>query len=113
MDDQFLKGLSSLIGDREEVTYGGSTQDTGAYSTSTSTRRVPILDVDDLANLPLWRAVMFNSNTRPVILYSVPWFKDKKLKALIDGDGDGDGLATAGAAPVEIATSSEEATARG
>ena len=55
MDDQFLKGLSNLIGDREEITYGGSTQDSGASSTSTSTRRVPILDVADLANLPLWR----------------------------------------------------------
>ncbi|WIE56323.1 TraM recognition domain-containing protein [Curtobacterium sp. MCBD17_003] len=109
MDDQFLKGLSSLIGDREEVTYGGSTQDTGAYSTSTSTRRVPILDVHDLANLPLWRAVMFNSNTRPVILDAVPWFKDKKLRPLIEGDAP----ATAGAAPAAIATSSEEAAARG
>jgi type IV secretory pathway TraG/TraD family ATPase VirD4 len=109
MDDQFLKGLSNLIGEREEITYGGSTQDSGAYSTSTSTRRVPILNVDDLANLPLWRTVMFNSNTRPVILDSVPWFKDKKLKALIEGDGP----ATADAAPAAIATSSEEAAARG
>jgi type IV secretory pathway TraG/TraD family ATPase VirD4 len=108
MDPEFLRGLSNLIGEREEVTYGGSTQDTGSYSTSTSTRRVPILSVDDLANLPLWRAVMFNSNTRPVILDELPWFKDKKLRALIEGDAP----ATAGAVPVAVAAGQEE-TARG
>ena len=84
MDPDFLRGLSALIGEREEITYGGSTQNTGHSSTSTSTRRVPILTVDDLANLPLWRTVMFNSNTRPVILDVIPWFKDRTLRTLIN-----------------------------
>ncbi|MFE6767265.1 type IV secretory system conjugative DNA transfer family protein [Streptomyces sp. NPDC057689] len=109
MDAEFLKGLSDVIGPRDEVTYGGSTQDNGSYSTSTSVRRLPILDVNQLANLPLWRTVMFNSNTRPMILDAVPWFKDKKLRALIEGDAP----AAAGAAPVAIATRSDEAAARG
>lgn len=84
MDPDFLRGLSNLIGEREEITYGGSMQEGGQSSTSTSTRRVPILSVDDLANLPLWRVVMYNSNTRPVILDAVPWFRDHRLRTLID-----------------------------
>ena len=85
MDPDFLRGLSNLIGERDEVTYSGSMQDTGGSSTSTSTRRIPILSVDDLANLPLWRAVVFNSNTRPVIVDAVPWFRDPRLRSLITG----------------------------
>ena len=50
---------------------------------------------------------MFNSNTRPVILDAVPWFKDKKLRTLIESDAP----ATVGAAPVAIATGSGEAAA--
>jgi type IV secretory pathway TraG/TraD family ATPase VirD4 len=84
MDPDFLRGLSNLIGERDELTYSGSMQDTGGSSTSTSTRRIPILSVDDLANLPLWRAVVFNSNARPVIVDALPWFRDKRVKALIN-----------------------------
>ena len=86
MDPDFLRGLSNLIGERDEVTYSGSMQDTGGSSTSTSTRRIPILSVDDLANLPLWRAVVFNSNTRPVIVDALPWFRDKRIRALITAE---------------------------
>jgi type IV secretory pathway TraG/TraD family ATPase VirD4 len=89
MDPDFLRGLSNLIGERDEVTYSGSMQDTGGSSTSTSTRRIPILSVDDLANLPLWRAVVFNSNTRPVIVDALPWFRDKKIRALINAEDAG------------------------
>lgn len=95
MDPDFLRGLSNLIGERDEATYSQSTQDSGASSTSTSTRRIPILSVDDLANLPLWRAVVFNSNTRPVIVDALPWFRDKKIRALINAkDPDTSELAT-------------------
>nr|WP_228512785.1 TraM recognition domain-containing protein [Clavibacter sp. VKM Ac-2872] len=89
MDPDFLRGLSNLIGERDESTHSESTQDSGSSSTSTSTRRVPILSVDDLANLPLWRAVVFNSNTRPVIVDALPWFRDRRIKALIDAKGAG------------------------
>lgn len=100
MDADFLRDLSNLIGEREEVTYGGSAGNNGQYSTSTSTRRVPILTVDDLANLPLWRVVMFNSNTRPVIADAVPHFKDRKLRALIKAAATGP--AASAAAPVGV-----------
>jgi type IV secretory pathway TraG/TraD family ATPase VirD4 len=70
-------------------------QDSGSSSTSTSTRRIPILSVDDLANLPLWRAVVFNSNTRPVIVDALPWFRDKRIKALIDAKDVGASTPTA------------------
>lgn len=105
MDEQFLKGLSNLIGERDEVQHGGSSGNNGQYSETTSTRRVPILSTDDLANLPKWRVVMFNSNARPVILKALPWFKDKSLRRLIEQD---DPAPAAAAAPHQV-----EASARG
>jgi type IV secretory pathway TraG/TraD family ATPase VirD4 len=95
MDEQFLKGLSNLIGERDEVQHGGSSGNNGQYSETTSTRRVPILSTDDLANLPKWRVVMFNSDARPVILKSLPWFKDRALQRLIEQDDTAPAVAAA------------------
>lgn len=94
MDEQFLKGLSNLIGERDEVQHGGSSGNNGQYSETTSTRRVPILSTDDLANLPEWRVVVFNSKSRPVIVKALPWFKDKALRTLIEQDDPAPAVAT-------------------
>nr|WP_181716131.1 TraM recognition domain-containing protein [Cryobacterium sp.]QJS06306.1 conjugal transfer protein, TraG-family [Cryobacterium sp.] len=98
LDDEFLKTIAALIGQHDEITYGSSTGRDGAMSTSTNTRKVNTMDVAALASLPEWRAIVFNSKSRPVMVHTVPWFKDKTLKAKIEG--------TAAAVPVKPAIGS-------
>lgn len=52
------------------------------------------MDVATLAALPEWRAIVFNSKSRPVMVQTVPWFTDTALKARITA-----GTATAAVAP--------------
>jgi type IV secretory pathway TraG/TraD family ATPase VirD4 len=85
LDDEFLKTIAALIGEHDEITYGSSTGRDGAMSTSTNTRKVNTMDVAALAALPEWRAIVFNSKCRPVMVQTVPWFRDKTLKAKIEG----------------------------
>jgi type IV secretory pathway TraG/TraD family ATPase VirD4 len=85
LDDEFLKTIAALIGEHDEITYGSSTSRDGAMSTSTNTRKVNTMDVATLASLPEWRAIVLNSKSRPVMVHTVPWFKDKTLKAKIEG----------------------------
>jgi type IV secretory pathway TraG/TraD family ATPase VirD4 len=54
-------------------------------STSTNTRKVNTLDIADLGSLPEWRAIMFSSKCRPVMINTMPWFRDKTLSAAING----------------------------
>ncbi|WP_104081095.1 type IV secretory system conjugative DNA transfer family protein [Cryobacterium sp. Y11] len=84
LDDEFLKTIAALIGEHDEITYGSSTGRDGAMSTSTNTRKVNTMDVATLASLPEWRAIVFNSKSRPVMVHTVPWFRDKTLKAKIE-----------------------------
>ena len=98
LDDEFLKTIAALIGEHDEVTYGSSTGRDGAISTSTNTRKVNTMDVATLASLPEWRAIVFNSKSRPVMVHTVPWFRDKTLKAKIEG--------TAAVVPVQPAIGS-------
>jgi type IV secretory pathway TraG/TraD family ATPase VirD4 len=98
LDDEFLKTIAALIGEHDEITYGSSTGRDGQMSTSTNTRKVNTMDVATLASLPQWRAIVFNSKSRPVMIQTIPWFKDKNLTAKIEG--------TAAAAPVKPAIAS-------
>lgn len=83
-DDEFLGSLVALIGKRDEMTWGTSTGRDGQMSSSTNTRQVNTLEVDKLGNLPEWRVVMFNSKCAPVMLDTLPWFRDPELKALVE-----------------------------
>ena len=85
LDDEFLKSIAMLIGEHDEITYGSSTGRDGHLSTSTNTRKVNTMDVAALAALPEWRAIVFNSKSRPVMVQTVPWFKDKALTSKISG----------------------------
>lgn len=85
LDDDFLKTIAALIGEHDEITYSNSTGRDGQTSTSTTTRKVSTMDVATLAALPEWRAIVFNSKSRPVMVQTVPWFRDKTLKAQIEG----------------------------
>ena len=84
-DDDFLRSLAALIGEHDEITYGSSTSRDGHISTSTNTRKVNTLDIAALGSLPEWRAVMFSSKCRPVMVNTVPWFRDKTLTTTING----------------------------
>jgi type IV secretory pathway TraG/TraD family ATPase VirD4 len=86
LDDEFLKTIAALIGEHDEITYGTSTGRGGEMSSSTNTRKVNTLDVAALAALPEWRAIVFNSKSRPVMVNTVPWFKDPALKTLITAE---------------------------
>jgi type IV secretory pathway TraG/TraD family ATPase VirD4 len=46
----------------------------GDRSTTTSTRVERILEVSDLAALPIGRAVVFASGTRPILVQTEPWY---------------------------------------
>jgi len=82
LDEQWLKGLSTLIGLRDEQVKGTSAG-RGQTTTTMNVRRVPILDVAALAALPEWRAVVFPSKASPVIIELQPWFRNDTLKAQI------------------------------
>ncbi len=76
VDPRFLGTLSQLIGDYEAKTTTVSVQHgrTGSRSTSTSIRVERILEVADLAALPLGRAVVFASGSRPILVQTEPWY---------------------------------------
>lgn len=76
VDPRFLGTLSQLIGDYEAETRSVSVQHgrAGSRSTTTSTRVERILEVADLAALPLGRAVVFASGSRPILVQTEPWY---------------------------------------
>jgi type IV secretory pathway TraG/TraD family ATPase VirD4 len=76
VDPRFLGALSQLIGDYEAETRTVSVHHgrPGSRSTSTSTRVERILDVADLAALPLGRAIVFASGSRPILVRTEPWY---------------------------------------
>jgi type IV secretory pathway TraG/TraD family ATPase VirD4 len=76
VDPRFLGTLSQLIGDYEAETRSVSVQHgrAGTRSTTTSTRVERILEVADLAALPLGRAVVFASGSRPILVRTEPWY---------------------------------------
>ncbi len=76
VDPRFLDTLSQLIGDYEARTTSVNVQRgrAGSRSTTTSTRVERILDVSDLAALPMGRAVVFASGSRPILVQTEPWY---------------------------------------
>lgn len=98
-DDDFLRSLAALIGEHDEITYGSSTGKDGHMSTSTNTRKVNTLDIAALGSLPEWRAVMFNSKCRPVMVNTVPWFRDRTLTVAINRI-----RSTTASAPLKVGT---------
>jgi type IV secretory pathway TraG/TraD family ATPase VirD4 len=89
VDPRFLGTLSQLIGDYEAETRSVSVQHgrAGSRSTTTSTRVERILDVADLAALPLGRAVVFASGGRPILVETEPWYAGpyaERVRAAMD-----------------------------
>ena len=68
-----LTDLAVLIGDRDETTTTVARDHHGARSTSSSTRRVPVMDTSRLRTLPFGTAVLLLRTAAPVVLDLTPW----------------------------------------
>lgn len=78
----FLDDLAALIGDHrvQEISH---THSRGAqWSRSVGSRSERILDVADLAALPLGRALVFSSGNRPTLIRTVPWWEGPHADAI-------------------------------
>jgi type IV secretory pathway TraG/TraD family ATPase VirD4 len=68
-----LADLSALIGDRDEITVSHSRDGVGQHSTSTSIRRVPILDPGQLRTLSSGTGIALMRAARPIAVDLKPW----------------------------------------
>lgn len=81
-EKEFLEHLSVVLGDHDRL-QGQVSWHRGYATTSRSTTRERILEVAELAQLPLGRAVVFASGSRPTLVETMPWWKDKRVAPLI------------------------------
>jgi type IV secretory pathway TraG/TraD family ATPase VirD4 len=68
-----LADLSALIGDRDEETTSHSRDSHGQHTTSTSIRRIPILDPGRLRTLPFGTGIALIRAAHPIVLDLTPW----------------------------------------
>jgi type IV secretion system protein VirD4 len=80
-----LTDLAALIGDRDETTTTVARDHRGARSTSSSTRRVPVMDTSRLRTLPFGTAVLLLRTAAPVVLDLAPWTARRDGAALQSG----------------------------
>ena len=73
-EPDFLAEMSDLIGTFDRATTSES-YTRGVRSTSTALKREKILEVQELADMPRGRAVLFSSGSRAALLRTVPWFE--------------------------------------
>ena len=83
-DGVSLRSLAALIGEHGEITYGTSTGKDGHHSSSTDNRKVNTRDIAALGSLPEWRAIVFSSKCRPVMVNTVFWSLDTTLTTTIN-----------------------------
>ncbi len=77
-----LADLSALIGDRDEYTDAVSRGAYGERSTSTSVRRVPVMDTSRLRTLPFGTGVLLLRTAPPIVLDLAPWTARRDARAL-------------------------------
>lgn len=71
-----LENFSKLIGTHRVDQVSRSSSSSGSSrSVNVDSDERPIATVDDLASLPEWRAWLFATHSRPVLLEIQPWFK--------------------------------------
>ncbi|WP_144757219.1 type IV secretory system conjugative DNA transfer family protein [Curtobacterium pusillum] len=80
----FLERFSKGIGPYDKWTTNHSSGRNGSSRSRTS-HSVPILPADELAHLPEWRAVLDPAAAKPVLIETRPWFRDKVLTAMVNG----------------------------
>ena len=71
-ETDFLRELSTLVGQYQRTTVSTSTGK-GTRSTSRSQTHELVLDIDDLADLPRGRAVVFSSGNPATLIRTEPW----------------------------------------
>jgi type IV secretory pathway TraG/TraD family ATPase VirD4 len=77
----FLDDLSKLVGDFDQLKSSVSYQQ-GRRSVSQHNQRERILDVSDLASLPMGRALVVASGSRPTLVEPTPWWKGQHAEAV-------------------------------
>ena len=77
-----LADLSALIGERDERTESVSRDRLGGRTTSTSIRRVPVMDAGRLRTLPFGTAVLLLRTAPPIVLHLHPWTARADAKSL-------------------------------
>jgi type IV secretory pathway TraG/TraD family ATPase VirD4 len=80
-ETDFLGEMSELVGTYDRETSSVS-YNKGVRSTSTSLKRERILEVQELADLPRGRAVMFSSGCRATLVKTVPWYEGPHAAAI-------------------------------
>jgi type IV secretory pathway TraG/TraD family ATPase VirD4 len=72
---RFLDDLSALIGDHRVQEISRTRSHGSQWSRSLGSRSERILDVAELAALPLGRARVLSSGNRPTLIRPVPWWE--------------------------------------
>lgn len=72
-DTRFLGDISQLVGDRDVVRSNLSIDGSGRRSVSKSIQRETILNIADLAEWPVGRALVLASQSRAQIVRTMPW----------------------------------------
>ncbi|NCD16198.1 MAG: type VI secretion protein [Actinobacteria bacterium] len=98
-----LTDLASLIGERDDHTHSVSRGAYGEKSTSTSIRRVPVMDTSRLRTLPFGTAVLLLRTAPPIVLDLTPWTARRDAGGLTSGRSEVESLLQAGrgAAPLD------------
>jgi len=68
-----LTDISTLLGERDELTSSTSTDQGGGKSWQQSVRRVPIVPADVLRTLPFGTAIVLLRTARPIVTTLAPW----------------------------------------
>ncbi|MGB8199446.1 MAG: TraM recognition domain-containing protein, partial [Pseudonocardiaceae bacterium] len=79
---RFLDDLAALIGDHRVQETSRTRGQGSQWSRSLGSRTERILDVADLAALPLGRALVFSSGNRPTLIRPVPWWEGPHADAV-------------------------------
>ncbi len=74
-----------MIGERDDHTTAVSRGAYGEKSTSTSVRRVPVMDTSRLRTLPFGTAVLLLRTAPPIVLDLQPWTARRDAAALTAG----------------------------
>jgi type IV secretion system protein VirD4 len=72
-DRDDLQDLSTLIGERDELTDSTTIGDHGTRSSQRSIRRVPIMPPDTIRTLPQGTALVLLRSTRPIVTRMRQW----------------------------------------
>jgi type IV secretory pathway TraG/TraD family ATPase VirD4 len=87
-EGEFLTELEKFLGEYEGYSVSVTAQMDGTMnhrpSHNLADRRDKVLDVADLSAFPRGHAILFASGTRPIIIETSPWWKDKNMKPKVE-----------------------------